>query len=412
MNINPIVLSIPIFFVLIGIEVLIQQFSKKKLYRFNDAVTNISCGVTQQVSGVFLKLFGIGLYVIVYEYLRILEIPSNWYTLIILFVATDFAYYWAHRMSHEINLFWSGHVVHHQSEDYNLSVALRQSSFQVIWTSAFYFPLAIIGFRPIDFALMAALTTLYQFWIHTELIGKMGFIEKFMVTPSHHRVHHGRDPKYIDRNHGGTFIVWDMMFGTYQEEDETTTYGITSPVRSWNPVWANFSHYKIMLHEMKQISGFIDKVKYLFYKPGWLPENLGGYRPAPLVDHGSYQKYITVSSKSLNFYVLTQYAVFLGLTTWFLFTQAQMEMPLKISIAVLLGLASVTVGALFENKIWAKGIEVLRIILFALVPAYLVYWQSSPEYLVQIGIGYAILSFIWLFQASSSNKTQLSNVKR
>ena len=412
MNINPIVLSIPIFFVLIGIEVLIQQFSKKKLYRFNDAVTNISCGVTQQVSGVFLKLFGIGLYVIVYEYLRILEIPSNWYTLIILFVATDFAYYWAHRMSHEINLFWSGHVVHHQSEDYNLSVALRQSSFQVIWTSAFYFPLAIIGFRPIDFALMAALTTLYQFWIHTELIGKMGFIEKFMVTPSHHRVHHGRDPKYIDRNHGGTFIVWDMMFGTYQEEEETPTYGITSPVRSWNPVWANFSHYKIMLHEMKQISGFIDKVKYLFYKPGWLPENLGGYRPAPLVDHGSYQKYITVSSKSLNFYVLTQYAVFLGLTTWFLFTQAQMEMPLKISIAVLLGLASVTVGALFENKIWAKGIEVLRIILFALVPAYLVYWQSSPEYLVQIGIGYAILSFIWLFQASSSNKTQLSNVKR
>ena len=139
MNINPIVLSIPIFFLLIGIEVLIQQFTKKKLYRFNDALTNISCGVTQQVSGVFLKLFGIGLYVLVYEYLRIWEIPSNWYTLIILFIATDFAYYWAHRMSHEINLFWSGHVVHHQSEDYNLSVALRQSSFQVIWTSACFF---------------------------------------------------------------------------------------------------------------------------------------------------------------------------------------------------------------------------------------------------------------------------------
>lgn len=412
MNINPIVLSIPIFFVLIGIEVLIQQFSKRKLYRFNDAVTNISCGVTQQVSGVFLKLFGIGLYVIVYEYLRVWEIPSNWYTLIILFIATDFAYYWAHRMSHEINLFWSGHVVHHQSEDYNLSVALRQSSFQVIWTTAFYFPLAIIGFRPIDFALMAALTTLYQFWIHTELIGKMGFIEKFMVTPSHHRVHHGRDPKYIDRNHGGAFIVWDMMFGTYQVEEETPTYGITSPVKSWNPVWANFSHYKIMLHEMKQISGFIDKTKYLFYKPGWLPKNLGGYRPAPAVDHDSYQKYITVSSKSLNLYVLTQYAVFLGLTTWFLFTQAQMEMALKISIALLLGLASVTVGALFENKSWAKGVEVLRIILFALVPAYLVYWQSSPDYLIQIGVGYAILSFIWLFQALSSNKTQLSSVNK
>jgi alkylglycerol monooxygenase len=412
MNINPIVLSIPIFFLLISIEVLIQQFSKKKLYRFNDALTNISCGVTQQVSGVFLKLFGIGLYVLVYEYLRIWEIPSNWYTLIILFIATDFTYYWAHRMSHEINLFWSGHVVHHQSEDYNLSVALRQSSFQVIWTSAFYFPLAIIGFRPIDFALMAALTTLYQFWIHTELIGKMGFIEKFMVTPSHHRVHHGRDPKYIDRNHGGAFIVWDMMFGTYQEEQETPTYGITSPVKSWNPVWANFSHYKIMLHELKQISGFIDKIKYLFYKPGWFPKDLGGYRPAPKVDHDSYQKYTTASSKSLNLYVLTQYAVLLGATTWFLFTQAQMEMPLKITIAILIGLASVTVGALFENKSWAKWVEVLRVILYALVPAYLVYWQSAPEYLIQIGIGYAILSFIWLFQALSTNKTQLSSVAK
>src|SRR5210317_248454 len=167
MNLNPIVLSIPIFFLLIGIELLINYFSQKKVYRLNDALTNISCGITQQVSGIFLKIVGIGVYAVSYEYLRIWEIPSTWYTLIILFIATDFCYYWAHRMSHEINLFWSGHVVHHQSEDFNLSVALRQSSFQTIWTAGFYLPLAIIGFEPIDFALMAALTTLYQFWIHT-----------------------------------------------------------------------------------------------------------------------------------------------------------------------------------------------------------------------------------------------------
>jgi alkylglycerol monooxygenase len=410
MNINPIVLSIPIFFLLIVLEVIIQQFSKKKLYRFNDALTNISCGVTQQVSGVFLKLFGIGLYVLIYEYLRIWEIPSNWYTLIILFVATDFAYYWAHRMSHEINLFWSGHVVHHQSEDYNLSVALRQSSFQVIWTSAFYFPLAIIGFEPLDFALMAALTTLYQFWIHTELIGKLGFLEYFMVTPSHHRVHHGRNPKYIDRNHGGTFIVWDMMFGTYQVEEETPTYGITTPVNSWNPVWANFSHYKIMVHEMKQIPGFIDKIKYVFYKPGWLPTDLGGYRPAPEVDKANYNKFVTQSATSLNLYVLLQYAVLLGLSTWFLFFQKDMDMVLKTTVAILIAIAAVTVGALFENKPWVKWAEVFRIIAYALLPAYLVYWQSAPGYLVQIGIGYAILSLIWLFRALYSNNAQAAIV--
>jgi len=411
MNINPIILSIPIYFLLIGVEVLIQQFQKKKLYRFNDAITNISCGVTQQVSGVFLKLFGIGLYVLIYEYLAIWNIPSTWYTIIILFIATDLAYYWAHRYSHEINLFWSGHVVHHQSEDYNLSVALRQSSFQVIWTSAFYFPLALIGFDPLDFALMAALTTLYQFWIHTELIGRLGIFEYFMVTPSHHRVHHGRNPKYIDKNHGGTFIVWDMMFGTFQKEEETPTYGITTPVNSWNPVWANFSHYKIMLHEMRQISGIPDKIKYLFYKPGWLPESLGGYRPAPTVDKQHYRKYETVAATKLNIYVLLQYIVLLGVATWFLFFQAEMTMGFKISIALLIAFGSVTIGALFENKSWVKLTEGLRIIFFVLVPVYLVYWDAAPAYLIQLGIVYGVSSLVWLALSLNSSSNKISSVQ-
>ena len=266
MNINPIVLSIPIFFLLIGLEVLIQHFSKKKLYRFNDALTNISCGVTQQVSGVFLRLFGIGLYVLIYEYLRIWEIPSNWYTLIILFIATDFAYYWAHRMSHEINLFWSGHVVHHQSEDYNLSVALRQSSFQVIWTSAFYFPLAITGFRPLDFALMAALTTLDQFWIHTEQINKMPLFGLVFNTPSHHRVHHGINPKYIDKNHAGSLIIWDKMFGTFQAEEETPVYGITKPTEHWDPVSAHIQPIVDLFKDMGQVKGLGNKFAMLWYR--------------------------------------------------------------------------------------------------------------------------------------------------
>ena len=302
-------------------------------------------------------------------------------------------------------------MVHHQSEDYNLSVALRQSSFQVIWTSAFYFPLAIIGFNPLDFALMAALTTLYQFWIHTELIGKLGIFEYFMVTPSHHRVHHGRNPKYIDKNHGGTFIVWDMMFGTFQKEEETPTYGITTPVNSWNPVWANFSHYKIMIHEMKQISGITDKIKYLFFKPGWLPKSLGGYRPAPEVDKSLYQKFETQSAIRLNIYVLVQYMVLLGVATWFLFFQAEMQMGLKISIALLIAYGSVTIGALFENKLWVKWAEALRIIFFVLVPSYLVYWGSAPEYLIQLGVAYGTLSLVWLAITLKSGSNKISSAQ-
>ena len=224
MNINPVVLSIPIYFLLIAIELLIQQFSKKKLYRLNDAVTNISCGITQQLTGTFLIIFAIGIYQLIYEHLAIFIIPSNAFTLILLFVLVDFAYYWAHRMSHEINLLWGSHVVHHQSEDYNFSVALRQSPLQVIWTSFFYLPLALIGFNTLDFALMVALSTVYQFWIHTETIKKLGPLEYIFNTPSHHRVHHGRDPKYIDKNLAGVLITWDMLFGTFQKEEEKPCY--------------------------------------------------------------------------------------------------------------------------------------------------------------------------------------------
>lgn len=402
MNVNPIVLSIPIFAVLIIIEVIIQWVNKRKLYRLNDAVTNINCGITQQVSSIFLKLFGIGLYQLIFEHFAIWQIPTNWYTLIILFIATDFAYYWAHRMSHEINLFWSAHVVHHQSEEYNLSVALRQSSFQTIWSSIFYFPLAVIGFNTIDFAIMAALTTLYQFWIHTELIGKLGFLEYIFVTPSHHRVHHGRDPKYIDKNHGGAFIWWDMLFGTYQKEEEQPTYGVTTPLNSWNPVWANFENFKIMGQEMKRISKFTDKLKYVFYKPGWLPKDLGGYRPAPPVNKVTYIKYKTEVSKKINAYVLFQFITILGFTTWFLFNQAHLEMLPKAGSAILIMITAITNGGLFEMKKWIHWAEKMRLIIVLGIGSLLGFLEITDMWVLILIANYFIISRIWLTLALKS----------
>lgn len=403
MDVNPIILSIPIFAVLIIIEVIIQWINKRKLYRLNDAITNINCGITQQVSGIFLKIFGIGIYALIYGQFAIWHIPSNWYTLIILFIATDFAYYWAHRMSHEINLFWSAHVVHHQSEDYNLSVALRQSSFQTIWTSFFYFPLAVIGFNTIDFALMAALTTLYQFWIHTELISTLGFLEYIFVTPSHHRVHHGRDPKYIDKNHGGAFIWWDMMFGTFQKEEEQPTYGVTTPINSWNPVWANFENFRIMGLEMKNIPRLIDKVRYIFYKPGWLPSELGGYRPAPAVDHATYVKYKTEVSKKINSYVFFQFVATLGFTTWFLFNQASLDMIPKAIAASLIMITAITNGGLFEMKKWIHWAEKFRLILILGIGSYLGFKEISEMWVLILIANYFIISRIWLTMALKTN---------
>ncbi len=406
MDVNPIVLSIPIFAVLIIIEVIIQRVNKRKLYRLNDAITNINCGITQQVSGVFFKLFSIGIYALIFQNFAIWQIPTTWYTLIILFIATDFAYYWAHRMSHEINLFWSAHVVHHQSEDYNLSVALRQSSFQVIWTSIFYFPLAIIGFNTIDFALMAALTTLYQFWIHTELIGTLGFLEYILVTPSHHRVHHGRNPKYIDKNHGGAFIWWDMMFGTYQKEEERPTYGVTTPINSWNPVWANFVNFEVMWKEMKQISSISDKMRYIFYKPGWLPKNLGGYRPAPAIDKSTYTKYTTTVSKKLDGYVLFQFIITLAFASWFLYKQGEMEIIPKAGTAILIFITAITNGGLFEMKSWTHWAEKFRLIIVLGVGSLLGFYELVPLWVLILIANYFIISRIWFTVALKPTKNE------
>lgn len=397
MNINPIVLSIPIFFILMGIELIVERLTHQKLYRLPDAIANLSCGITSQLSGLFLKIFAIGAYQFLFEHFAFFTLERSWFYWLMLFLLADMAYYWAHRMSHEINLFWGGHVVHHQSEEYNLSVALRQSSLQVVWTFAFSLPLAFLGFETWDFALMSALITLYQFWIHTEAINKMGWFEYIFNTPSHHRVHHGRDPKYIDKNHAGTLIIWDKMFGTFQEEEERPTYGITKPINSWNPIWANISHYAEMGKDMKQIPKWSDRIKYLFKKPGWLPDYMGGYRAAPQVDKATYQKYDTPAPILLNYYVLFQYTLCLVATALFLFNSAKFSLGEKAFITVLISLTVVNCGVLFENRKWVVWSEWLRIILYPALLIAVTYFLNLPAWYHVIGIGYFFISFTWFY---------------
>ena len=409
MNINPVVLSIPIYFLLIAIELLIQQFSKKKLYRLNDAVTNISCGITQQLTGTFLIIFAIGIYQLIYEHLAIFIIPSNAFTLILLFLLVDFAYYWAHRMSHEINLLWGSHVVHHQSEDYNFSVALRQSSLQVIWTSFFYLPLALIGFNTLDFALMVALSTVYQFWIHTETIKKLGPLEYIFNTPSHHRVHHGHDPKYIDKNLAGVLITWDMLFGTFQKEEEKPCYGITRPVKTWNPVWANLDHYVFMWSDLKKIRGLQNKIKYVFYKPGWYPEELGGYQAAPPVDKHHFEKFDTGSFPAVNYYVLFQFILTLAGTAFFLFNKSSFNLNESAFIVFLIIITIVNCGALFEFKNWVLSAEKVRITLFTGIMIFLSFANAWDVMLLTTGLVYFLVSMIWLFNIDL-NRSEVAEI--
>ncbi len=310
-----IALSVPIFFALIFFELFISWRRQRYLYRFNDAVTNLSCGIGSQILGAYFKVLIFIAYTYLFTYFRIATIPEtplNWF---LLFLGVDFFYYWFHRLSHEINFIWATHIVHHQSEEYNLSVALRQSWFQGLFSRFFYIPLAIAGFSPIMIVTVGAFNTLYQFWIHTRTIDKMGPLEWILNTPSHHRVHHGSNPKYIDKNDAGTLIIWDRMFGTFKAEEEEPTYGITKPLASWNPVWANFHYWDELIALAKELCSFTDKIKVFIKPPGWRPEYLGGFQPPPEIDEKTYRKFDIPTVKGLGPYLLLQSIVVIALTS-------------------------------------------------------------------------------------------------
>jgi len=369
MKIDPIALSVPVFFLLIFAELVYGNFKKEKYYRLNDTLTNLSCGIGQTVLSLWLKFYLLFLLTYFYQF-RLFTIPNTWYYGLLLFLGVDFCYYWFHRLSHEINAIWATHVVHHQSEEYNLSVALRQSWFQTLFSSSFYIPLPFLGFHPTAILLVIALNTLYQFWIHTKVIKKMPAIIEFIFnTPSHHRVHHGTNPKYIDRNHAGSLIIWDRIFGTFQKEEEEVVYGITSPLKSWSPLWANTHYWKEIGSLSLQAKKVKDKFLMFIKPPGWLPAYMGGRQYAPAINP-AYKKYNPEISKKLSVYLIIQYVFIVGVTSYFMFfgkpiinEEATREMVARsIYIAFYIVLSITSVGFLLERRKFSVILEIFRLL--------------------------------------------------
>lgn len=396
MDLSPVVLSIPIYFILIGFELVYTLLKRPDYYRLSDSVTNISCGIGDQVVGVFAKVVTLGLYQYLFENYSFLHFEASIISFIILFIAVDFIYYWVHRWSHEVNFLWAGHVVHHQSEEYNLSVALRQSWFHKFFTFIFYLPLALFGFDTLSFVWANGLNLLYQFWIHTEVVKKMGVLENVLNTPSHHRVHHGRNPEYIDKNHGGVFIIWDRMFGTFQEEKRSPVYGITTPLSSWNPLWANVSHWYTMYQESKSFKNWNDRVLLFFKPPGWRPKNAGGTLKIPQVDRAKYRKFKTIAPRSINLYIFFQYTITVSFTAFFLFNSTNLLLQHKIAGALLIILAIMNLGILFERKRLGFFIESIRLVISFLFITYVLHKAPNFETILFIASLMALFSLSWL----------------
>ena len=404
-----IVYSIPIFFLLIGVELLITRMKGLSYYRFNDAITNLSCGIGSQVTGIFLKFLTFTVYVMIYDHSPLNgKIPYNYITIILLFLGVDFFYYWFHRLAHEVSILWGSHVVHHQSEEYNLSVALRQAWVQGAFSWVFYLPLAFVGFNPYMFATIASLQTVYQFWIHTKVIGKMPvWFEYVFNTPSHHRVHHGVNPKYIDKNHAGTLIIWDRVFGTFQEEEEEVVYGITTQPKSWNPLWVNFEYWIDLFRDMGKVRKPADAVRMLVYAPGWKPEDMGGMLAYKEVTSTTFQKYDTSVSSRLTNYIFFQFVILLLGTSGFLFGMKKLDSVPVGYVSLLIIYTVVSIGGLFERKTWVVIAEVLRILLVTAVIALIILKFSILAYAVSVAGVYLLVSSVWfatVFRELTSNK--------
>jgi sterol desaturase/sphingolipid hydroxylase (fatty acid hydroxylase superfamily) len=358
--VNYVVLAIPVFLVLILLELVITRVQEKRYYRLSDSINDLSCGILDQILMVFLKTALFAGYVFVHERYRLFSIPGSAAAWVACFLGVDFLYYWFHRTGHEVNAFWAAHVVHHQSEEYNLAVALRQGAFQPVFSWIFYLPLALLGFPPLMFLTVTSIDTLYQFWIHTRAIGRLGPLEWVLNTPSNHRVHHGRNPKYIDRNHGGILIVWDRLFGTYQKEEEEPAYGITTPLRSFNPVWAHLHYWVELGQTARRSTRWADKVRLFLKPPGWQPEELGGFVAAPEVDP-RHVKYEAAASGGLVGYVFVQFVLALAGATLLLFRQDELSFGVRAAGAVAIVVTLVALGGLLERKRWARALEMIRV---------------------------------------------------
>jgi alkylglycerol monooxygenase len=394
--------AVPFFLLAILVELTYGFLKKNNTYRLNDAISSLFMGSLRTANKlIFIGLGGYVFYLIETNLTLWRMDASSVFTWIFAFVVYDFFYYWFHRISHERQIFWASHVAHHQSEDYNLSTALRQTGTGALLTWIFYIPVFLIGVPSYVFVSVASLNLIYQFWVHSEHIPKLGFYEWVFVTPSNHRVHHAQNDEYIDKNYGGVFIIWDRMFGTFKEEDTKIPciYGLRGSIKTFNPIWANLHIYVQMLKDIWSSKSLKDKLYVPFAQTGWRPSSLENDSFKDDFDPNLFKKYDPQSSKKIKFYAFAQFIVlsFVGLIVLESGIFGYSE------LCIIIGMMAFT---MFCTAAWLDGkkaykSESLRLIVLVVIG---VYALSNPlTYQLALGLFvYIALNFIALPTLKSS----------
>jgi alkylglycerol monooxygenase len=391
MQFNYLALAIPFFLLFMLLEFAYAKKKGLRYFKLHNSIANISIGIAERLTDVFTA----GFFYFVYDALQkkygLFDIKPGIALWILLFILTDFIWYWYHRLAHEINLLWMAHVVHHQSEDFNYTVSARITVFQALARGTFWCILPLIGFPAPMIASLLLVHGLYPFFIHTRVIGKLGILEYILVTPSHHRVHHASNEKYLDKNYGDVLIVWDKLFGTFQKEEDgqEIVYGLTQPLRTYSFLWQHF-HFAIELWlAVRSHKGLIGKMKVLFGRPDKLQHNLRN--EAEQLFH--IRQNPVVMTKPLNKYVVVQMlALLLGISVFIGF-EDQFSVTFKTGFVLLVLLSLINCGAIMEQKRWVFQVELVRLSLIALIPFY--YPEYPATKLLVIGTAVAVLAYYY-----------------
>ena len=347
-------LAVPVFLSLIALEWILDRIRGTRYYHFADSVNSLSCGIVSTGGRVFFAFLGASVYAWLLLHAAPFPLPAgHWLTWLFAFIAYDLCYYWQHRLGHTVGLFWATHSVHHQSEEFNLTTALRQPGTGAFTNWIFYVPMALCGVPMSVFLLVGVAQLFYQFWPHTRLIGRLGILDRWIQTPSNHRVHHAQNDRYLDKNYVGVFLLWDHIFGTFQEElaSEPCIYGVRGQLKSWNPVWANLHYWWLMAKDSWYARRWRDKLYVWIAPPGWRPADVAARFPkSPYDPCRDFARFDPPRSLALSLYVLAQFLAILVANNHFLELLPKQSMGWNVAYFGFILLSLAALGGVLENR--------------------------------------------------------------
>lgn len=389
------------FYILTGIETLITTKKNKIFYRISDTLVNLLFGTLSLATNVVVAPIYFLIYTIPYEHYKLFDFSTNNIPVFfIAFVYYDFISYVIHVLDHKVNWFWAGHVVHHQAETYNLSIAQRVTVITGYYEWLYFLPLALIGIPPTTILVISFIQILYQFFVHTELVNNLGWFEKILATPNHHKVHHASNDIYIDKNFGGIFIIWDKLFGTFQKElpNEPIRFGIKCPVKSLNPFYINFYYFANIAKLVRKSKSIKDKLSHIFMSPGFFYKN-----GVSLVESNDKSSYSHSISNSQILYCLCSFAVFVFLSILYISTGKSLTLCSSLCALLYFWITATILGKLLEGNTSVIKLEIIRLVALLLLLPILSHYnayninQNMYYYLIFAVMHFSLLILTFVF---------------